>query len=349
MKNLLKSLTEKLGKDELDDSLERFEDFDSFQRSNDMTIIEFITNFDRKYQRLARGSMTIPSPILAFMMLKKAGISADDKKLVLSGMDYSKKDTLYEQAKKSLRKFKGDHCYGSGSISGSSNGSSVAIKVEPAYYTQSEHGQSSEVFFTGGRYRGNIRGYRGKALRGCQWQSTVGSIRNGKGGKLESHCINRYQSASQSYRGASRARKVNPKGPDGNILLCNACGSFRHMVADYPDSYENMSRSRYANCVREEDIENALFTMAHDQEDVVLLTGFNKESRNTFSREAKNCAVLDSACTSTVCSAQWLEDYLASISESQRKRVKNANSGKIFKFGGGERLQSAGEFQIPAN
>ena len=90
--------------------------------------------------------MTIPSPILAFMMLKKAGISADDKKLVLSGMDYSKKDTLYEQAKKSLRKFKGDHCYGSGSTRGSSNGSSVAIKVEPAYYTQSEHGQSSEVF-----------------------------------------------------------------------------------------------------------------------------------------------------------------------------------------------------------
>ena len=107
MKNLLKFLTEKLGKDELDDSLERFEDFDSFQKSSDMTIIEFITNFDRKYQRLARGSMTIPSPILAFMMLKKAGISADDKKLVLSGMDqayhgllieclscYSKKDTL---------------------------------------------------------------------------------------------------------------------------------------------------------------------------------------------------------------------------------------------------------------
>ena len=119
------------------------------------------------------------------------------------------------------------------------------------------------------------------------------------------------------------------------------------MVADCPDSYENMSRSRYANCIREEDIENALFTMPHDQEDVV--TGFNKESVNTFSREAKNCAALDLACTSTVCGVQWLEDYLASLSESQRKRVKNTNSGKIFKFGDGEHLQSAGEFQIPAN
>ena len=209
MKNLCKFLTEKLGKDELDDSLERFEDFDSFQRSNEMTIIEFITKFDRKYQRLARGSMTIPLPILAFMMLKKVGISANDKKLVLSGMDYSKRDTLYEQANKSLRKVKGEHCYGSGSASGSSNGSSVAIKVEPVNYTQSEHGQTSVVFFTRGGYWGNSRGYRGKAMRGRQWHSTVGSVGNGKDGKFESHGINRYQGASQSYRGASRARKVN--------------------------------------------------------------------------------------------------------------------------------------------
>ena len=61
-------------------------------------------------------------------------------------MDYSKKDTLYEQVKKSLCKFKGEQCYGSGSTSGNSNGSSVAIKVEPAYYTQSEHGQGAEHF-----------------------------------------------------------------------------------------------------------------------------------------------------------------------------------------------------------
>ena len=88
--------------------------------------------------------------------------------------------------------------------------------------------------------------------------------------------------------------------------------------------------------------------MAHDQENVVLLMIFNKENTDIFSMAAKNCAVLDSACLSTVCSAQWLEEYLVSLSESQNKRVKIANSGKIFKFSGGECLQSAGEFQIPA-
>ena len=48
-----------------------------------MTVIEFITSFDRKYQRLTRGSMAIRSLVLAFMMLKKAGISVDDKKMGL--------------------------------------------------------------------------------------------------------------------------------------------------------------------------------------------------------------------------------------------------------------------------
>ena len=35
-------------------------------------------------------------------------------------------------------------------------------------------------------------------------------------------------------------KKLNPMGKDGKILLCSSCGSYRHLVAQCPDSWENM-------------------------------------------------------------------------------------------------------------
>ena len=35
-------------------------------------------------------------------------------------------------------------------------------------------------------------------------------------------------------------KKLNSLGSNGKILLCHSCGSYRHLVADCPDSWENM-------------------------------------------------------------------------------------------------------------
>ena len=51
--------------------------------------------------------MSLPSEILAFKLLKKANITKEERLLVLTGMNYEQKFTLYEEAK-SLKKFKGD-------------------------------------------------------------------------------------------------------------------------------------------------------------------------------------------------------------------------------------------------
>ena len=50
--------------------------------------------------------MKLPSEILAFKLLKKANITKEEKLLVLTGMNYEQKSTLYEEAKSSLKKFK---------------------------------------------------------------------------------------------------------------------------------------------------------------------------------------------------------------------------------------------------
>lgn len=51
--------------------------------------------------------MTLPAQILAFKLLRKAYISKEERLQVLDSMNYDR-DTLYEEAKKSLKKFKGN-------------------------------------------------------------------------------------------------------------------------------------------------------------------------------------------------------------------------------------------------
>ncbi|KAH3809109.1 hypothetical protein DPMN_137472 [Dreissena polymorpha] len=75
--------------------------------------------------------MKLPSDILAFKLLKIANITKEEKMLVLTGMDYTNKNTLCEQAETSLKKFKGGVCEGTVS-------SSQCIKFKPAFLAEHE-------------------------------------------------------------------------------------------------------------------------------------------------------------------------------------------------------------------
>ena len=109
---LVKFMDEKLSKDDLADSLEKFEDFEDFKKQSGQSIVEYIAKFDQKYQRIQKKGLKLPSEILAFKLLRNADLTRAEKMLVLTGMDYSQKDTLYDQGKKSLKKFKGDQATG---------------------------------------------------------------------------------------------------------------------------------------------------------------------------------------------------------------------------------------------
>ena len=60
------------------------------------------------------------------------------------------------------------------------------------------------------------------------------------------------KSASRSYRkGCDQhckigwmTKKLNPLGTDGKLLLCNSCGSYRHLVAECQDSWENIVKRK---------------------------------------------------------------------------------------------------------
>ena len=296
---LIAFLDKHLKKDELADSLDKFGEFEDFHRHDGMSISEYIASFDSRYRKIEKLKMTLPSEILAFKLLRKANISKEEIMLVLTGMNYSNKETLYDEAKQSLKKFKGD-------IAEGSTNSSTSIKLEPAFLAEHEEALLAA---------GYIKQYRGG--------------RSGKGA---------YSRGNQRGRAQQSSKKVNPTGTDGKTLTCKYCGSFRHLVANCQHTKETMAKVHITATSPKEE----------EDEHVVLFTGYDKREIAQLGIDARNCAVLDSACSSTVCGETWFENYLNSMNPQDRRKMKQTVDQKTFKFGGGEIMKSKGEYCLPA-
>ena len=128
---LIEFLDKHLMKDELSDSLEKFEEFEDFLRVEGQCIAEYIASFDSRYRKIDKLNLKLPSEILAFKLFRKANINKEEKMLVFTGMNYANKATLYEEAKKSLKKCKGDITEESASLSSS-------VKLEPTFLAENE-------------------------------------------------------------------------------------------------------------------------------------------------------------------------------------------------------------------
>ena len=74
-----------------------------------------------------------------------------------------------------------------------------------------------------------------------------------------------------------------------------------------------------------------------EDELAVVFTGYNKEEVHRLGVDAHNCAVLDSACSSTVCGDSWINNYIQSLDKDDRQKVKQTDSQRVFKFGGVQR------------
>jgi len=80
----------------------------------------------------------------------------------------------------------------------------------------------------------------------------------------------------------------------------------------------------------------------------VLFTGNISVYASELVVEANNSAVLDSACSSTVCGETWMENYVQSLSADKKELVRVDESDEKFRFGGGTVLKSTGVYTIPA-
>ena len=112
---------------------------------------------------------------------------------------------------------------------------------------------------------------------------------------------------------------MNPTGQNGKALTSIACGSNWHLLNKCPDSWENISKTNYIEKDDGHTIEND-----SDTEPIspVLFTGNNENNLSLLVNKARNSAVLDCACSSTVCRKKWLDCYLSSLSKTERSKIK---------------------------
>ena len=307
---LINVLDEVLKTDSLSDAFEKYDDFEKYSRSTE-TVVEYIEEFDLKYNRLVKLGIVLPSEILAFKLLIHANLTDEESMLVKSGIDYSKKETMFNQTKTSLKKFKGE----------SKSISSFSIKTESVNHTEN----SSRGF----KPRGGSYYARGQSRRFIPAKTDYGQFNSNQ-------ISSKWQGKGIRGRGGrlnvGGARPTNPVGKDGNILRCVACDSIRHLLAQCPHSYENTNA----------------YEVEHCQEEACLFTGKDVGQMFVLSAEAQNCAVLDSACSSTVCGKDWLQSYLSSLDPNKLESVKKSTSHKVFRFGGGTVLTSEGSYILPA-
>ena len=325
---LVRFMDSTLLKDSLSDAFERYNEFEKFSRTSE-SVSEFIEEFDLKYNKLSRFNIKLPPEILAFKLLIHSNISTEEQMLVKSGIDYSVKDTMYEQTKASLKKFKGESGGASSSYPFSTEIKSESVNIT---YPRGRGGSKRSFNNRGGSYQNQRGSYYGNQIAGTDYgRFQMNTYKQNKP-------FNNLNSANRGGRRGNRndSRPMNKIGPDGNVMRCVACDSIRHLLAECPHSYENQDKAFMS-----EQIEN-------NDEEACLFTGQNPSHMVVLSTEAQNCAVLDSACSSTVCGKEWLNNYLNSLNSEEVKNVKRSPSEKVFRFGGGTRLSSEGSFILPA-
>ena len=123
------------------------------------------------------------------------------------------------------------------------------------------------------------------------------------------------------------SKRPNRLGEDGEPQSCHNCKSIYHFLSGCPDKNENKPKEVMK----------------------VILYAKEEEELSLFTREAKNCAALDTCCTSNVSGRQWLEAYIDSLDEERRKEVRGPlPSDRVFKFGNDGLLCSEGKYFLPA-
>ena len=75
---LLNFLDQHLAKDDLSDSLEKFEDFEDFKRAEGQSINEYVATFDAKYRKVEKKKMTLrPGFYTKFNVWGSLGLNFD--------------------------------------------------------------------------------------------------------------------------------------------------------------------------------------------------------------------------------------------------------------------------------
>ena len=88
-----------LKKDDLSTVYETWTLFKNFSKKDEDTMEQFLSNYDKSVKELKTQGIVLPEVVLSMQLLDCAKLSTKDIQIVLTAVDYTKKDEMYEQMK----------------------------------------------------------------------------------------------------------------------------------------------------------------------------------------------------------------------------------------------------------
>jgi len=193
--------------------------FVKMKKNSKETIMEFVTRFDKTANAAKKKGMDMSQTILGLKLIYDANLTEAQKSLVLVEIDFDRKEEVYEKAKLGLNKYLAG-------MDGKESGEEKGIKLEEALEaleTEEEEALLADRGYFRGAGRGGGRGggFNGGRGGGGSWSGGGGG--GWSGGGAGARAAGRSVETERNEK-----RPLNPKGQDGERLLCLACGSYRH-------------------------------------------------------------------------------------------------------------------------
>ena len=292
-----------------------FHNLYNLRRIESVAMKDFVAEFEHNYFKFKREDMTLPDPVMAFMLLSACSLSENETHLVMSALN----EVSYKDMKSIImRVFGTDIKRQTPAV----NTGIIDVKTEPAFHSMDDDGA---IFFTRGyrRGRGGYTRTRGRGLR---------NVLTGANSEPQ-HSFNGYQRGNN--------RKNNPLSHDGKVSRCIVCDSKLHWARNCPHSYENLSKEENKNDNDDTECVHLSLFMGFANNDPPA----NKLS--TLLSESENCALLDTGCSTTVCGTAWLGKYMASLTDFQRAQIVESVSDSNFTFGDGSSYCSLKRVILP--
>ena len=284
-----------------------YQDFERFKRTKEMPIPEYMSEFDRRYYKFTKHGMSLPDTVLAFRLLESCNLDEIHFQLAMS----TTISITFENMRATLKRM-----FGGGFKGETSHNSGEVlpstVKVEPVLQVVGNQG-----------YNRNRRGFRrGSVNRGCHYSK----------GRQDSQ------------------RRYNLPGPDGEPSKCSVCGSVFHWAKNCPDGREARNVNRDPTYLTNEtatdnNVEEINLTLMAESSTYTECSQEDKLKR--FLGESIGCAVLDSGCNRSVCGKNWMESYLDTLSENEKKEVVQEVTDGQFRFGDGKTVKSLKCFVVP--
>merc|ERR1719319_874330 len=222
VEKFVEAMNEAFGATKESRELEIYEEYyTKMKRKQEEKMIDFINRFDKAASLAKRHNMDLPAKVKGLKLLRDVGLTEQDRKLVLTEVNFDQEEDVYRQARVGIYKYLAD------------GGSQSTVSIKLREPTKEEE----EVLETKGWTRPGARdsGARGGYKRGGR--------RQGRG---------RRQSGEHRAGGDVKIAGSKKKK---NSAHCPSCNSVRHLLADCPDSYENL-RKKKKKAEQEKDNEN---------------------------------------------------------------------------------------------